>query len=132
MATLKIGPALLVLGLASAAANGADAPAAATAAKPVPEASIPFANHHGIYSWHVVNDRTLLIQSENGNWYKATLMSSCFELPFTERLGFHSNPDGSFDRFSSIRVRDQNCPLTSFVRTDAPGKKVPAKAVKSR
>ena len=132
MTTLRHWPALLVLGLASAAANGAGAPAAATATKPAPQASIPFANQHGIYSWHVENDRTLLIQSENGNWYKATLMSPCIDLAFTERLGFHSNPDGSFDRFSSIRVRGQNCPLTSLVRTDAPGKKASGKTVKAR
>ncbi len=130
MKTFKIWPAVLMLSLASVAANGADAPAAAPVTKPVPEASIPFANHHGIYSWRVVNTRTLLIQSESGAWYKATLMSSCFDLPFAERLGFHSNPDGSFDRFSSILVRGQTCPLISLVRTDPPGKKTPGKTVK--
>ena len=98
----------------------------------LPEASIPFANHHGIYSWHVVNDTTLLIQSNNGNWYKATLMSPCIDLPFAERLGFHSNPDGSFDRFSSILVRNQNCPLISLVKTETPGKGTPGKTVRNK
>lgn len=130
----RVWPALIVLALVSGAANSGDAPAAAqkTAAIPAPEASIPFANHHGIYSWRVENDRTLLIQSEHGDWYKATLMSSCFDLPFAERLGFHTNPDGSFDRFSSILVRGQRCPLISLVRTEAPGKKAPGKTVKAR
>ncbi len=132
----KVWSALIVLALVSGAANSGDAPAPAAATKPatIPakEASIPFANHHGIYSWRVENDRTVLIQSESGAWYKATLMSSCFNLPFAERLGFHTNPDGSFDRFSSILVRGQNCPLISLVRTAAPGKKAPGKTVKAR
>jgi len=104
-------------GLLAAAAPGA--PAAPAAA---PQAQIAFANHHGIYSWSVLNDRTLLIQSESGAWYKATLMSSCVELPFAETIGFDTNPDGSFDRFSAILVRHQRCPLISLVRSAPPAK----------
>jgi len=58
------------------AADAASGTAAASAA-PAPEASIPFANHGGIYNWRVVNDRTVLIQSQSRRWYKATLLSSC-------------------------------------------------------
>jgi hypothetical protein len=94
---------------------------------PAPEAQIAFANHGGIYNWQVVDDRTVLIQSQNRKWYKATLLSSCFNLPFAERLGFESNSDGSFDKFSSIQVRNQKCPLISLVETTAPAKKVKAK-----
>ncbi len=86
------------------------------------EARIPFANHGGIYNWQVVNDRTILIQAQNRMWYKATLFSPCLNLPFAERLGFQSNADGSFDKFSSIRVGRQNCPLVSLVPTTAPAK----------
>jgi hypothetical protein len=99
----------------------ADTPAAVQA--PAPEAQIAFANHGGIYNWQVVDDRTVLIQSQNRKWYKATLFSACFDLPFAERLGFESNADGSFDKFSSIQVRSQKCPLVSLVETAAPAKK---------
>jgi hypothetical protein len=94
---------------------------------PAPEAQIAFADHGGIYNWQVVDDRTVLIQSQNRKWYKATLFSPCFNLPFAERLGFESNSDGSFDKFSSIQVRSQKCPLISLVETMAPAKKVKAK-----
>lgn len=94
---------------------------------PAPEAQIAFADHGGIYNWQVVDDRTVLIQSQNRKWYKATLFSPCFNLPFAERLGFESNSDGSFDKFSSIQVRSQKCPLISLVETTAPAKKVKAK-----
>ena len=104
------------------AADAASGTAAASAA-PAPEASIPFANHGGIYNWRVVNDRTVLIQSQSRRWYKATLLSSCIDLPFAERLGFESNADGSFDKFSMITARHQRGPLISLVETAAPSKK---------
>jgi hypothetical protein len=101
--------------------------ASIAAADALPEASIPFANHDGIYSWQVVDNRTVLIQAVSRKWYKATLFSSCFDLPFAEQVGFESNPDGSFDKFSAIKVREQNCPLVSLVETAAPAKKAKAK-----
>jgi hypothetical protein len=103
----------------------ADSPAPVQA--PAPEAQIAFANHGGIYNWQVVDNRTVLIQGQNRKWYKATLFSPCFDLPFAERLGFESNSDGSFDKFSSIQVRSQKCPLVSLVKTTAPAKKAKAK-----
>src|SRR5271170_4699141 len=105
-----------VLGL-PVAAGAAEAPGVATpgvatpgVATPEPQASIAFANHGGIYDWRVVDDRTVLIQGLNRQWYKADLFSACIDLPFAERIGFESNADGSFDKFSSIKLRNQNCP----------------------
>ncbi len=119
MNAIKLWPAAVLVGLCAAATSAL--PARATGAPaPPPQARIPFANHHGIYDWRVIDDHTLLIQSEGGSWYRATLMGPCFNLPFAERIGFTTNPDGSFDRFSSILVRDQRCPLTSLVVTKPP------------
>lgn len=126
MSTIKSLAGVVIAGLL-AAMGGAGAAAAVQPAAG-PEAQIPFANHQGIYSWQVVNDRTLLIQSQSGAWYKATLMSSCLELPFSERIGFKTNPDGSFDKFSAIYVRHQRCPLISLVKTEPPKKKAAAAA----
>ncbi len=107
-------------------AAGEPAPGRPAPDRPAPETRIPFANHGGIYNWQVINDRTVLIQGQNRKWYKATLMSSCFDLSFAERLGFESNSDSSFDKFSSIKARGQNCPLISLVETTPPPKKVKA------
>ena len=123
MNSKEIWPAALIAGLCAAAALAVPASAAPPATAPAkvePQARIPFADHHGIYDWRVLNDHELLIQSEGGTWYKATLMGTCFDLPFAERIGFTTNPDGSFDRFSSILVRHQRCPVTSLVVTTAP------------
>jgi len=103
-------------------AAASDAPAAPST--PAAEARIPFANHGGVYNWQVLNDRTVLIQGQNRKWYKATLMSSCFDLPFAEQIGIESNADGSFDKFSSIKVRGRNCPLISLVESAPPPRKV--------
>jgi Family of unknown function (DUF6491) len=104
-----------------AVAPAASAPAtAAPAAKSLPEVQINFANHGGIWDWSVVDDKTLLIQDRSRRWYKATLLVNCIDLPFDQKLGFESNPDGSFDKFSAIQTRGQRCPLISLVRTDAP------------
>ena len=105
--------------IASAAAGAADQPAA----KPPVEARIAFANHGGIYNWQVENDHTILIESRDHRWYRGTLLAPCFDLPFTETLGFESNADGSFDKFGAIKVRGQRCPLVSLVETTPPAKK---------
>ncbi len=126
----------LILSCLSHAPAGAQEPSAPISKPPAPkapvvdpttsEARIPFANHGGIYNWRAVNDRTLLIQAQNRQWFKATLFAPCIDLAFAERVGFESNADGSFDKFSSIRVRNQKCTIQSLVPTEAPAKKVPA------
>jgi hypothetical protein len=110
---------LAVLALGSVAA-AAEAPAA-----PPGEAQIPFANQGGIIDWQVVDSKTLLVKDRSARWYKATLFGTCFDLPTaTSRLAFEPNPNGSFDKFSAIIVRDQQrCQLSSLVATAAPPKK---------
>jgi hypothetical protein len=50
-------------------------------------------------------------------------MTPCFDLPFANTVGFATNPDGSFDKFSAIKLRRQNCQLISLVKSDPPPKK---------
>ena len=95
---------------------------AAVGGPPV-ETHIPFANHGGIYTWQVENDRSILIQGQNRKWYRATLFSPCFDLPFAEGIGFETDSSGAFDKFSAIRVRTQKCMLNSLVEAPAPLKK---------
>jgi hypothetical protein len=103
-------------------------PAAADAAsQKAPEAQIPFANRGGIWNWQVINNNTVLIESRSRKWYKATLFGNCINLSFAQELTFDSSPNGTFDKFSAIRVRGQRCPLVSLVETDAPPKKNNAK-----
>jgi hypothetical protein len=104
------------------------APAATPAAAPPREVQINFANRGGIWDWDVVDSKTILIQDRARRWYKATLLVNCVDLPFEQKIGFESNADGSFDKFSTIQTRQMRCPLSSLVRTDAPAKKKSKKA----
>jgi hypothetical protein len=125
---LLFGAGLLPPALCASTADDPAPPAnSAAAAAPAREAQIAFADK-SIWNWQVVDDRTLLIQDRGRRWYKATLLGHCINLSFANDLGFESNSGGTFDKFSSIRVRGQRCPLTSLVETTAPLKKSKAKA----
>jgi Family of unknown function (DUF6491) len=131
--TAMVTIALLATGVGCVMAGpreDAVAPAAPAAATSPAEVSIKFADHGGIWDWDVVDSKTVLIQDRSRRWYKATLSVNCVDLPFEQRIGFESNPDGSFDKFSTIQTRQHRCPLQSLVRTDAPVSKKGKKAGK--
>ena len=120
------------LGLALAALAGAGllaAPAVAKDAKPRAlgvEASIPFASS-SINNWQADGSDALYIQDLRRQWYRATLIGPCTELPFATAVGFDAGRAlNTLDRFSTIVVRGQRCPLTSLVTSAPP----PAKAKK--
>lgn len=129
--TTRIPAAVLAAVLVAAAleARAADPkPAQATPPASNAEASIPFANHGGIDDWYADSDRSLYVKSIAGQWYHAKLMGPCNDLRFANAIGFVTRPADTFDRFSSVRVRGQNCVLTSLVPSDPP----PVKARKKK
>jgi hypothetical protein len=101
-----------------------------TGAAPPAEARIVFSGRN-IWNWQVIDNQTVLIETTSHKWYKAKLLSPCIDLPFAERVGFKSNADNSFDKFSAIEARGQRCPLVSLTETQAPAKKVKKKAAVS-
>ncbi len=106
---------LLALGVAGAPALAQDAPARVVQQ----EARIPFANHGGIRDWRPgEDDRTIYVQSRARDWYKATLMSKAFGLPFALAVGFDAGPVGTFDRFSNVLIEGQRYPVESLVRIE--------------
>ena len=126
---LALGGAICAAASSVSAADDPTPPPAAgapAAAAPAAEAQIPFAKK-SIWNWRVVDEKTVLIQDQGRQWYKATLFGNCINLSFADRIGFDSGPTGTFDKFSAIRVRGQRCPLMSLVKTNAPPKKAKAK-----
>lgn len=95
---------------------------AAAEFKPI-EMSIPFVSHGGIRDWRAIDHDTLYVQDAHRNWYRAELMSRCFDLPFAQAIGFDASGTDRFDRFSSVVVRGQRCPVKSFVASGPPPKK---------
>jgi hypothetical protein len=128
IALLAVGVGCVMAGPREDAVTAAAPPSAA--APPPGEVQIKFANHGGIWDWDVVDSKTVLIQDRSRRWYKATLSVNCVDLPFEQKIGFESNADGSFDKFSTIQTRQHRCPLQSLVRTDAPVSKKSKKAGK--
>ena len=97
-------------------------PASTIATAPAGEVQIPFAGQN-IWKWQVLDNNTVLLQDRGRRWYKGTLWGNCINLSFAQTISFVSNPNGTFDRFSSIRFSGQRCPLRSLVATTAPPKK---------
>ncbi|QLC25186.1 hypothetical protein HFP57_09225 [Parasphingopyxis algicola] len=90
----------------------------AEAAEPE-QARIPFADR-SIRNWRAPERDVLLIEANNGRWYRAEFFGPCRGLRFTEAIGFDTNFDGSFDRYSSVITRDQRCRVRSLVRIPDP------------
>ncbi|MCJ2188921.1 DUF6491 family protein [Novosphingobium beihaiensis] len=100
-------------------ASGTQAAKTGTAKKQA-EASIPFANHGGVWNWRSEGNRTLYFEDNRRNWYKAELMGFSTDLPFVNFIGLDTRPNGTLDRWSAVYIHGQRYPLTSFVKVDGP------------
>jgi hypothetical protein len=119
---------LLALGTLAGPAIAADAtPAAAAATKAVvpagPQVSVPFMSFGAVRDWRAISDSEILLQANNGKWYRATLFFPCPDLRFTERIGFRTKGTDTLDRFGSVIVSHRTYPLTSLVAAEAPAKR---------
>jgi len=82
------------------------------------QAEIPFVNYGGIRNWRAYDNRTLFIEGNGRQWYRADLMGPCIGLNFAEHIGIDSHPMNTFDRFSTVRVDGQSCAVKSVVKVD--------------
>ena len=118
--SLILPVALLAAVPFSAMAEPADPPAEASSAPAQAEASIPFANHGGVWNWRAEGNRTLYFEDNHRNWYKAELMGVAPGLPFVSFIGLDTRPNGTLDRWSAVYIEGQRYPLVSFVKVDGP------------
>ncbi len=114
----------ILLAALAAVTLGTAAHAAPPKAPAEPQASIPFVNHNGIRDWQATDSSTLFVQDSQRRWYRASLFSPCFDLPFAMAIGFETRGIDSFDRFSSIRVGRDSCQVSSLTPSDGPPAKV--------
>ncbi len=84
------------------------------------EASIPFANHGGVYTWEVESGGAIWFQDNHKHWYRATLMGSAFDLPFAEAIGIDTRPGGSLDRWGAIIVKGRRYQIATFIAMPGP------------
>ncbi len=67
------------------------------------------------------------LQDQRRNWYRATLTSPCFELPFVHAIGVDTRGSNSVDQFSTLIVGRERCRIESLVRSGPPPKKIKTK-----
>jgi Family of unknown function (DUF6491) len=113
-----LAPLALSLALAAPAAAYDHHGEQTEAAEPE-QARISFADRT-IRNWRAPERDILLIEASHGHWYRAEFLDPCPGLRFTETIGFDTNSDGSFDRFSSVITRDGRCQVHSLVRIPDP------------
>ena len=96
---------------------------AAQTAKAARQASIPFANHGGIWDWRADGENAVYFEDSFGHWYKAELFMPAFDLPFVQFIGIDSGPSGSLDKWGAIYVKGQRYPFKSFAQVPDPTKR---------
>lgn len=101
----------------------AAAPAFAEAPPAEKQASIPFVNHGTIRNFEAVDRDTLYIEDQNRHWYRAELMGYCPDLAFAQAIGVETRGPDTLDRFGTLIVRGQRCPIKSLVESGPPPKK---------
>lgn len=102
-----------------AAALASTAPALAAEPRQ-PEATIVFAGHNGIQDFEPITDQLVYLRAGHNKWYRATLFVPCIGLNHKVGISYETNPDGSFDRMSALRVDGQRCRLESLVESGPP------------
>jgi hypothetical protein len=126
MKKLALSLAALLLPLSAAAA---DEPAKEPRALGV-ESGIVFPSNSSIRNWQADRDRGIWIQDRRRDWYYGTFIGICRDIDFAQAIGVETRGAGRLDRFASIIVRGESCPLTSFVTSAPPPSKAERKAAR--
>jgi len=121
---LALSLAALLLPLSTAAA---DEPAKAPRPLGV-ESSITFPNDTTIKTWEADGEDGIWIQSRQGDWYYGKFATICRNVDFALGIGIDNRGSAQLDRFATILVGRQRCPLISFVTSTPPPTKAEKKA----
>ncbi|MCB2060900.1 MAG: DUF6491 family protein [Novosphingobium sp.] len=95
-------------------------PVAATESQPRQEASIPFADHGGIWDWRASGDQAVYFQDGHRRWYRAELFAPAYDLPYVEFIGIDARPGGTLDKWGAVYVHGQRYAFKSFEKVDGP------------
>lgn len=95
-------------------------PGALPATPPVKAPEIAVTYHGRIMDWRADGNTGIYVEGVDGMWYHADFMWSCVELPLADHVKFMTEPDGSLDRFSSIRVRGDRCAFVNLEASTTP------------
>ena len=116
---------LATLAAASAGAGPLDAGRAEPAAGQPSSGSQPALNAglqgHRIDEWKALSSEALVIRTNDGKRYRATLMGKCIGLKFTDTIAFVTRGERSVDRFAGIMLPDgSRCYFKTFEAISQP------------
>lgn len=125
--TLALSLAAALLSLSAAAAADEPAPKDSTRALGV-ESSITFPNSATIKNWRADGEDGLWVQDRKGDWYYGKFAVICRNADFALAIGIDNRGTSTLDRFATILVGRERCPLISFVSSAPPPTKAELKA----
>ncbi|MDP9414035.1 MAG: DUF6491 family protein [Pseudomonadota bacterium] len=104
---------------AAIAVGGCAAPAPPAPAGPE-EARIAFLHLSPLRTFQAVGRDTIYIRGPGRRWYRATTLGPCINLPWALSIGVDTRGSPTLDRFSTLIVEGERCPLQSVVRSAQP------------
>ncbi|MGN6691227.1 MAG: DUF6491 family protein [Sphingopyxis sp.] len=125
--TLALSLAAALLSLSAAAAADEPASKGSTRALGV-ESSITFPNSATIKNWRADGENGLWVQDRKGDWYYGKFAVICRNADFALAIGIDNRGTSTLDRFATVIVGRERCPLISFVSSAPPPTKAELKA----
>ena len=113
---LALSLAAMLLSLSAAAADEPEKAPREIGA----EASIAFPGDTTIRNWRADRERGIWVQDRRGDWYYGLFAGICRDVDFAQAIGFDTRGQARLDRFATLIVRGERCPLVSFVNSEAP------------
>lgn len=93
-------------------------PAASPPPAPAPRAAV---QGYRIDDWQALSNEALIIRTNDGRRYRATLMSKCIGLKFTDKIAFVTRGERTVDRFAGIMLPDgSRCYFKTFKAISQP------------
>ena len=125
MSSRTVVAVLAMLAAASAGAAPLDASPAKPAAVQPSAGSQPALNAglqgHRIDEWKALSSESLVIRTNDGKRYRATLTGKCIGLKFTDTIAFVTRGERSVDRFAGIMLPDgSRCYFKTFEAISPP------------
>jgi len=107
----------IFLSIAAAASLAGAAQAETPVAAAPAEARIPIFQ---IRDFQPRSRETLYVQTRSQKWYRVETMGRCEALPYARNIAVDGRAGSSLDRFSTLLVGRDRCPVASVVRSEAP------------
>lgn len=84
------------------------------------EARIAFPNQGAIRNFEADGNDGIWLEDRQRRWYYADFIGGCRELNFAQAIGFDTRGSNTFDKFSTIIVAGERCPIASLVTASKP------------